>query len=133
MSDYQSEVLEQMKRQVNLLAAAVELLTKIEQASQPTAPNYRRKLGEFARFDWASIGAVPVATDRQGVSEVEWNLHRFTRRAGAGKFGQAIWFSRPTGKDGDETLYARLITFKDGDSEPIPAEVVSAANGKARK
>lgn len=110
-----------------ILTTIANTLQKLAQASAPASPNYRRRLSEYPGFDWSEIGATIAAQDNQGVSEVEWNLHRFTRRAGSGKFGKAIWFSRPTGKDGDENLYARLITFKDGDAEPVPGDVVSQA------
>jgi hypothetical protein len=110
------EVLEQMRRQT-------ELLEQIARNTAPESPDYKRPLAEFARFDWASIKAVVLSTDRQGPTAVEWNGQQFIRRAGAGKFGQAIWFSRATGKRGDETLYARLLTFKGSgqvEAEPIP-------------
>lgn len=110
--------------QTAILTTISRQLERMAQASAPASPNYRRRLSEYPQFDWSEIGATVTATDDQGVSEVEWNLHRFTRRAGSGKFGKAIWFSRPTGKDGDETNYARLITFKDGDAEPVPGDVV---------
>lgn len=123
----EEQILNQLKAQTAILTTIARQLEKMAQASAPASPNYRRRLSEYPQFNWSEIDAIPTAQDAQGVSEVEWNLHRFTRRAGSGKFGKAIWFSRPTGKDGDENLYARLITFKDGDAEPVPGDVVGQA------
>jgi len=105
----------------NYFTAIMEQLRQLAEQSAPVSPNYRRQLGEYAAFDWSEIGAVIVEADPEGPAIVEWNLHRFTRRSGAGKFGPAIWFSRPIGGKGEES-YARLITFKDFyQAEALPA------------
>lgn len=108
--------------QSRLLARISDTLDQIAANTAPAAPNYRRPYADFKNFDWTSVGAVITARDGDGVSAVEWNGYDFTRRAGVGKYGKAIWFSRPTGKDADgNNTYARLITFKDAtEAEPLP-------------
>lgn len=95
-------------------------LHDIAVASNP-APNYRRPLGEYSAFDWASIGATVLKEDSDGVAAVEWRDQQFIRRSDdKKKFGYAVWFSRCVGKDADgNNKYVRLITFKDA-SEPEP-------------
>lgn len=89
-------------------------LAAMGRAMKSEAPNYQRPLSAYRIFDWASIGAVVLDGDAGGPSRVEYLGHHFTRRNGAGKFGEAIWFSRPQGKNEDgSNKYARLITFKD--------------------
>lgn len=119
---YQDEVLQQLKAQTALMQVIAQQLM----INAPASPKYRRPLREYPTFDWSIIGAEVVARDNQGVSEVEWMSHRFTRRSAAGKFGKAIWFSRAIGQSEDGTEYALLIKFA-GDSneaEPIPAGVL---------
>lgn len=135
MSDYQSEVLKQMTSQTELLGMILQRLERLEWLVAPAGPNYVQPLAAYASFDWASIGAEVTGQDRQGVSRVDWFGRTFTRRAGDGKFGQAIWFSRYTGEtESGQKTYARLVTFKDyGEAEAMPKQVASSANGKARK
>ena len=118
---YQDEVLQQLKAQTALMQLIAEQL----RIGAPVSPKYRRPLREFPAFDWATLGAEVIMRDSQGVSEVEWMGHRFTRRAGSGKFGRAIWFSRAIGQSEDGTEYALLIKFAEGgEAEPIPAGVI---------
>lgn len=78
------------------------------------APHYRRRLNEYAAFDWRAIAAQPTAKDGEGVSEVLWNNHKFVRRhATDKKKGEAIWFSRKLPGQGDSGQWAILISFKD--------------------
>jgi len=115
----------QLAAQNKILTRIAEALEQMARASAPKEPNYKRPLSNFAKFDWSSIDATVTARDRDGVSAVEWSGYPFTRRAGQGKFGQAIWFSRPVGKDADgNNTYARLITFKDlTEAEPLPEKI----------
>ena len=103
------------------IAVALERL-----AVNTAAPNYKRGLKSFKDFDFARLGIRVVKTDADGPSVLEWNNHFFTRRSGKGKFGVAVWFSRPVGKgenDDDEVKFERLITFKDySEAESMPAE-----------
>jgi DdrB-like protein len=92
------------------------------------APNYQRALSEYPGFDWSSIGATVIKRDSDGVSVVEWNGKMFTRRSANNKYPEAIWFSRPVGKDADGDLrYERLVTFKrPSEAEPITAKAKRA-------
>jgi hypothetical protein len=121
-----SEELRELKAQTALLATIGRQLTRLIQANAPDSPNYRRPLAAYPRFDWSSIEAAVIEQDNRGATLVEWNLHQFVRRAGSGKFGQAIWFSRPTGQDDNGAQYARLITFKDATAEPMPRDLAEA-------
>jgi hypothetical protein len=119
---YQEEVLAQLKAQTELMRAISHQL----RVNAPVSPRYRRALRDYPAFKWEIIGADVIARDSQGVSEVEWCGHRFTRRAGSGKFGKAVWFSRATGQSEDGVEYALLIKFGgDGnEAEPIPAGIL---------
>lgn len=118
-------------------AQIIALLTKISNqldaiaaGNAPESPNYQRPLSAFADFDWSSINASVTARDTSGAAIVLWAGHQWQRRTGAGKFGDAIWFSRPTGQSEQGVQYARLITFKDR-SQPEPVTVpAAAANSK---
>lgn len=112
---------QQAERMLALLGSIAGSLATIERSLLPEAPNYKRPIADFADFDWDSIGARVVKTDAYGVAQVEHNDQVYTRRAPENKFGEAIWFSRPDGKDADgNNRYVRLITFrKFGEAEPI--------------
>lgn len=113
--------LKNIEEKLDRIAAALEALA---QSGAPQEPNWRYPLAAYAQFDWASIGARVVQRDDYGVSAVSWNGHMWTRRSGAGKYGKAIWFSRPAGQDEDGTNYLRLVTFKDlSPAEALPESV----------
>ena len=117
---YQDEVLTQLKSQTELMRAISRQL----RINAPAAPGYRRPLKDYKAFDFSTIGATVTNRDGHGPSEVEWMDHRFTRRVATGKFGDAIWFSRPVSQSEDGgTQYAMLIKFsgKGNEAEPIPA------------
>ena len=108
------------------IAAALERL-----AVNTPAPNYKRGLAAYKTFDFARLGIRVVKSDTDGPSALEWNNHYFTRRAGKGKFGVAVWFSRPIGKgegEDEELRFERLITFKDySEAESLPTEARKGA------
>lgn len=117
---YQDEVLTQLKAQTELMRAISQQL----RTNAPASPGYRRSLKDFQTFDFSTIGATIINRDSHGVSEVEWMGHRFTRRVGTGKFGDAVWFSRAVSQAEDgSTQYAMLVKFsgKGNEAEPIPA------------
>lgn len=116
---YQDDVLRELRAQSAALAEVIRQLQALRADSAPESPNYRRAMAEYAVFDWGSIGAEEIASDEHGVSAVMWNKHQFIRRSGSGRYGPAIWFSRPTGGNGDSTEYARLVTFKDWEAEAL--------------
>lgn len=103
------------------LAGIRAALEQIAAFMAPAGPSYKRPIGEYLTFDWSSIGAEVVKSDEFGPSVVEWNGKLWTRRSPENKFGEAIWFSAPAGKDADGNVkYDRLITFKPlADAEPI--------------
>jgi len=102
-------------------------LRQIAISSDP-APNYQRALSEYPGFDWSSIGATVLKEDSDGASIVEWNGRTFTRRSANNKYPEAVWFSRPAGKDADGKIrYPRLVTFKrPSEAEPIAAKAKRA-------
>ncbi len=108
------------------IAAALERL-----AVNTPPPNYKRGLAAYRTFDFARLGIRVVKSDADGPSVLEWNNHYFTRRAGKGKFGVAVWFSRPIGKgegEDEELRFERLITFKDySEAESLPTEARKGA------
>lgn len=93
-------------------------------AAMPS-PNYTRSLSEFQRFDWASIGATVIQHDNHGAAIVRWGDRDYVRRSPNNKFGEAIWFSRSSGRDElGNTTYERLITFKPmSKAEPVPTRI----------
>ena len=115
----QNAILDDIAQSLRIIAQ-----TMARNTSAP-APNMRKALGAFATFDWAAAGIDVIETDESGPSLVEWQGKPFTRRAGSGKFGESIWFSRSIGKDEDGTnQYERLITFKDySAAEAVPTAV----------
>ena len=99
-------------------------IQRIQANSLPT--DYQYDLSAFPNFDWDTIGARVVHSDRYGAAVVAWGGHTYIRRAPQNKFGEAIWFSRCTGKgESGENVYVRLITFKNisRSVEPIPERV----------
>lgn len=67
--------------------------------------------------------------DQYGVAIVNWRGLQFVRRSPSNKFGEAIWFSRCTGKGEDgENKYERLITFK-----PISKKEVEPVSDKVAR
>ena len=96
-------------------------------SSNTDAPSYQRPLETFASFNWESINATVERSDQYGAAIVSWRGLQFVRRSPSNKFGEAIWFSRCTGKGEDgENKYERLITFKAVsrvEVEPVPEKV----------
>lgn len=111
------------------IALAVEALAPLALAS----PNYQHILEDFARFDWESIGATVQRSDQHGAAIVIWRGQQYFRRCPSNKFGEAIWFSRCTGKGEDgQNQYERLITFKPvskREIEPVPEKVARFVAG----
>ena len=110
-------------------------LMAVQRIVQPNqSPDYQYDLSAFPNFDWDMIGAAVTQSDRYGAAAVTWGGHTYIRRSPQNKFGEAIWFSRCTGKgDNGDNVYVRLITFKRhlSKAEPLPSGVshlVGAAN-----
>jgi len=92
-------------------AEAMEQLSAATAATAP-APNLTKSLGSYINFDWSSIGAKVIKSDADGAIAVVHNGKIYTRRNPVNKFDLAIWYSRCIGKEDNENLYERLVTFK---------------------
>jgi hypothetical protein len=108
--------------QTKQLARVADALEIVARNTAPEAPNYQRPIGEYTGFDWDSIGAEVIGSDDDGPTVVSWGDFTWQRRAPQNKFAEAIWFSRPIGKNADgQVRYARLISFKTtGEADPLP-------------
>ncbi|WP_104010074.1 single-stranded DNA-binding protein [Trichormus variabilis] len=111
---------------MTVLLRIADALERIAPAT-PKAPNYQYPIEQFLTFDWESIGAVVEKHDQYGAAVVSWGGRSFLRRSPANKYSAAIWFSCAVGKDGENTIYERLITFKprNSNAEPIPEKVTN--------
>lgn len=123
-----------MEELLRTLAAIARSLAAIERALRPEAPNYKRDIKDFPNFNWENIGARVLKRDAYGVAQVEYSDQVYTRRSPDNKFDEAIWFSRPEGKDADGNVrYVRLITFrKFDDAEPIGRKVEAVIRATAK-
>ena len=97
-----------------------------------SALNLRRPLRAYPSFDWSSIHAEVIASDKDGATEVLWGNEVYVRRSKP-KFGADIWFSRGDGQEDGKTSYERLITFvaPRPAPEPLPDEIVRALAGQS--
>lgn len=113
--------------QIVLLLTQIRADLQVIKALLPRlAPNLVYPLGHFVNFDWHSIGATVLERDRYGATLVSWAGRVYARRSPNNKYGEAIWFSRCTGKGEDgSNNYEKLVTFKPlrGDVEPLPEKV----------
>src|SRR3990172_12017265 len=120
-------------KSIQLQAATVAALNRIASAleaialTKAPAPNFIRPIADYATFEFESIGARVTGRDQHGVTEVEWAGYQWTRRSPSNKFGTAIWFSRPAGKDeAGQVRYVRLITFREStEPAPLPGKVAA--------
>lgn len=114
------------------LADAVQRLANSSASSPASAPDYQKPLELFREFDWTSIGAEVEREDSCGAAIVSWQGKQYLRRSPSNKFGEAVWFSRCTGKgDEGQNIYERLITFKPllkVEIEPLPEKVSRLVN-----
>ena len=125
-----SEITPDLLKQLTRIADALERLAN---DGKPVAPEMRRPISEYAKFDWPSIGASVVAADADGPTHVEYAGTIWTRRSPTNKFGAAIWFSRSSGaKDADgNVIYLRLITFQEiHDADPISKKAAELSRSK---
>jgi hypothetical protein len=119
------------ERLISLLSAQTAALGRIANAleaialTNAPAPNFVKPIDQYGTFDFTSIGALVKGHDASGPTELEWGGYLWTRRSPQNNFGEAIWFSRATGKDAEgQVKYSRLITFKKlSEAEPLPRKV----------
>lgn len=118
--------------QVTRIADALDIIAR---AGAPVEPGYIKPIGEYAGFDWTTIGATVVSSDKDGPTHLEHSGFVWTRRSPANKYSPAVWFSRANGKDADgNTKYLKLITFREiSDADPIPDKVAAAIPSAAVK
>ena len=121
MSDPLIEILIQITR----IADALDVIAR---AGAPQEPNYIKPIGEYTGFDWSTIGATVVSSDRDGPTHLEYGGFVWTRRSPSNKYNPAVWYSRANGKDADgNTQYLKLITFREiTGADPIPDKVAAA-------
>ncbi len=113
--DILTDLLLKILKQTERIANALE-----SQDSKP--PQWCKPIKEFKNFDWQTIGATVIKSDRYGAAVVEWKSREYVRRSPENKFATAIYFSRSIGKDPTtgKANYERLITFKElASAEPI--------------
>lgn len=109
-----------MNENTKLLELILHTLRRIEAGAGTESPNYRRRLAEFDRFNWSSIGATVIASDERGPADVEWRSHRFDRVEGDKFEGHFIIFSRPApGWTTENKKYYTLIRFADYSKVPL--------------
>jgi hypothetical protein len=101
-----------LKIQYRQMIALEKISEALDRIAPNTAPNHIRSIKDFRTFNWASIKAEVIAEDDAGATVVKWNERQFLRRSPQNKFQEAIWFSQCTGKEGENNIYERLITFK---------------------
>jgi hypothetical protein len=116
------DILYQLKR-------IADSLERLANNGEPVSPNLERPISEFKNFDWSSIDASIVRSDKDGPTHVEYGGLIWIRRSPENKYEPAIWYSRTAGKDDEgKTRYLRLITFKTvKDADPLPEKVEAAA------
>lgn len=104
------------------IAESIKGLTAAVIATQPEQLNLVFDIGEFANFDWSSIGVTVTDFDDDGYpTVVSRSGKQYKRRSPVNKFGAAIWFSRAVGKDeANETIYETLVMFKRDQYAPDP-------------
>lgn len=112
----------------DLYSLVKTLCNRLDAIASQHPPDWKLPLAYYKALWCERIGATVIDGDEHGPSQVMWSGHIYTRRAGSGKYGVAIWFSRSIGKDDNgETEYGRLITFKDqAPAEPLEHGVVDA-------
>lgn len=113
--------------QIERLLTALERVAAALEAIPLPSPDIVLDISRYSGFDWSSINAEVIARDRHGAIAVRHGGKIYNRRSPVNKFGVAIWYSRASGKDGDETTYERLITFKEVkvEADPLPDKTVS--------
>lgn len=110
------------------IADALERVALAMERRPSPAPDISRPLSDYLDFDWASIDAQILSRDNHGPTVVLHHGKTYTRRNPINKFGVAIWYSRAVGKDGDETLYERLITFREvrrNEADPLNEKTIA--------
>lgn len=109
---------------------ALENLVRLQ---TPKAPDYQYTLADFRGFNWESIDAKVIASDRHGPTEVRYYGLVYKRRSPNNNFGEAVFYSRHSGQKADgSAAYERLISFKQpAKVRPVPEETREAMGAEA--
>jgi len=102
------------------LAVQAERIANALESQPSPAPNITRDLADYPGFDWSTINAEVLQRDKHGAIAVRHSGKVYIRRNPANKYGITIWYSRATGKDGDDTVYETLIRFREIKIEADP-------------
>lgn len=103
------------------IAVQAERIANALEARPMPAPEISKDLSEYWGFNWASIGAQVMQTDKHGAIVVNHAGKNYIRRNPDNKFGICIWYSRPVGKDETgKTTYEILIKFEEVKVEVDP-------------
>ena len=109
---------------MNRIAAALEQLAQ----GDPNAPKpakYIRSIKEFPDFDWSSINATVIKSDRFGAAIVQYDGKEYGRKSK----DEDIWFNRKAGQMQDangqtKPVYEVLIRFgRSSRVKSIPEEI----------
>jgi hypothetical protein len=100
---------EQAERLILALERIADALDR--QSFDPTRPRFTKPISEFSGFNWDSIGASIIKSDRYGAAVVERDGQYYYRRSKS-DFGEDVWFSHSVGKDeAGKSRYLTLIKF----------------------
>lgn len=122
---------QQLQLQRQQLAALNRIAVALEQIAQgnpnaPRPPKFIRAIQQFPQFDWASIGAAALNSDRHGATVVRYEGKEYRRRAK----DEDIWYNRQIaqveGPDGRaKPVYEVLIRFsaRAAKAKGIPEEI----------
>lgn len=103
-------IYKQLDTQNQLLERIATTLEKQPEATvTQKGSRYMRTIDEFKSFDWSSIGATILRSDKDGLPDVvRWGERIYKRRAKPDQDNN-VWFSCSLG----EGAYDKLITFLD--------------------
>ena len=114
-------------QQLNTLNRIADALEKLAQGdpNAPKPPKFIRSIKEFPDFDWSSINATVVNSDRSGVAIVQYEGKEYGRKSK----DEDIWFNRKVGQKQDSNgqtkpTYEVLIRFgRSARVKSIPDEI----------
>ena len=92
---------------VGRMADALERLSAPDQSR----PKHVKPLSDYAEFNWDTIGASIIKSDRYGAAVIECGGQLYYRRSKS-DFGEDVWYSYGLGADEQgKKRYATLIKF----------------------
>ena len=101
------EQVDQLLSHVGRMADALERLSAPDQSR----PKHVKPLSDYAEFNWDTIGASIIKSDRCGAAVIEHGGQLYYRRSKS-DFGEDVWYSYGLGADEQgKKRYATLIKF----------------------